>query len=73
MKKTSLKDLPSVHQVLLEIKDDISLHNNYLKFIINKELDKIRGEIKEGEISKSPQELLVYIIDRVLMNLLPSW
>ena len=31
MKKTSLKDLPSVHQVLLEIKDDISLHNNYLK------------------------------------------
>jgi len=72
MKKTSLKDLPSVHQVLLEIKDDISLHNNYLKFIINKELDKIRGEIKEGEISKSPQELLVYIIDRVLIESAPQ-
>jgi len=72
MKKTSLKDLPSVHQVLLEIKDDISLHNNYLKFIINKELDKIRGEIKEGEISKSPQELLVYITDRVLIESAPQ-
>jgi len=72
MKKTSLKDLPSVYQVLLEIKDDISLNKNYLKFIINKELDKIRGEIKKGEISKSPQQLLVYIIDRVLIESAPK-
>ena len=72
MKKTSLKDLPSVYQVLLEIKDDISLNKNYLKFIINKELDKIRGEIKKGVISKSPQQLLVYIIDRVLIESAPK-
>ena len=72
MKKTSLKDLPSVYQVLLEIEDDTSLNKNYLKFIINKELDKIRGDIKKGEISKSPQQLLLDIIDRVLIESAPK-
>ena len=35
MIKGQLKELPSVSQVLHEIKSDISLHNRYIKEIIN--------------------------------------
>jgi len=63
--KTTLKDCPSVHQVLLEINGNIQLHNNYIKYIINAELGKIRANIKKGKLFKTKQELLEHIISQV--------
>ena len=53
MKKTILKDLPSVHKVLLEINGSNLHHEDYIKFIINKELAKLRTEIKAGKLIKT--------------------
>ena len=39
MNETTLKDLPSVDKVLLYIKDNIYLHDKYIKYLINRELD----------------------------------
>jgi len=51
--KTTLKDCPSVHQVLLELNVNIQLHEDYIKHIINSELAKIRANIKKGKLSKT--------------------
>ena len=48
--KTTLKDCPSVHQVLLELNVNIQLHEDYIKHIINSELAKIRANIKKGKL-----------------------
>ena len=63
--KTTLKDCPSVHQVLLEMNGNIQLHENYIKYIINAELGKIRANIKKGKLSKTKQELLEHIVSQV--------
>jgi len=63
--KLSLKDLPSVHQVLLEVSSDIEIHEDYLKFIINKVLNQLRGAIKTGSIQKTKDELFKQIVTKV--------
>lgn len=63
--KSTLKDLPSMHQVLLEVDSSIHTHEDYLKYIINKELNQIRDRIKKGKIEKSKSELLDQIISKV--------
>ena len=40
--KTDLKNLPSVSEVLLELNGEISLHQEYLKHIINKLISELR-------------------------------
>ena len=72
MSKTSLKDLPSVNKVLHEVSSYISLHESYIKYLINKELDILRVEIKKGTISKSSNELLSKIINNVWMESAPK-
>ena len=57
MNETTLKDLPSVDKVLLYIKDNIYLHDKYIKYLIHRELDSLRVDIKKGEISKTSKEL----------------
>ena len=69
--KFSLKDLPSVHQVLLEVNSDIGIHEDYLKYIINKILNQIRGAIKTGSINKSKDELFDLIVTKVWMESSP--
>ena len=63
--KLSLKDLPSMHQVLLEVNSDIEIHEDYLKFIINKVLNQLRGAIKTGSIQKTKDELFKQIVTKV--------
>lgn len=63
--KTTLKDLPSMHQVILEVNNNISLHDDYLKYIVNKELDKLRDLIKTGKVSKTKTELLNQLVSKV--------
>ena len=71
MSNTTLKDLPSVNKVLLYIKDDISIHERYLKYLINCELSSFRADIKKGIATKTSEEVLEYIIDRVYIKSAP--
>ncbi len=66
MKKTVLKDIPSVNKVILEITKDSSIHESYLKKIIQKEIDLVREKIKFGEINKSSAIILDEIKNKVL-------
>ena len=70
--KTTLKDCPSVHQVLLELHGNILLHEDYIKYIINSELTKIRANIRKGKLSKTKGELLSYIASQVLLQSAPK-
>ena len=65
MKKTKLKDLPSVNKVLLYLNKSISLHENYLKNLINEELIKCRVEIKNNKLSMTTDELFTQIVNKV--------
>ena len=70
--KTTLKDCPSVHQVLLELNGNILLHEDYIKYIINSELTKIRANIRKGKLSKTKGELLRHIASQVLLQSAPK-
>jgi L-seryl-tRNA(Ser) seleniumtransferase len=70
--KTTLKDCPSVHQVLLELNANIQLHEDYIKHIINSELAKIRANIKKGKLSKTKDELLSHIASQVFLQSAPQ-
>ena len=70
--KTTLKDCPSVHQVLLELNGNILLHEDYIKYIINSELTKIRANIRQGKLSKTKGELLSHIASQVLLQSAPK-
>ena len=70
--KTTLKDCPSVHQVLLELNGNMLLHEDYIKYIINSELTKIRANIRKGELSKTKGELLSHIASQVLLQSAPK-
>ena len=71
MDNTRLKDLPSVDKVLLHIKDNISIHERYMKYLINYELSSLRADIKKGVTSKTSEELLEYIINQVYIKSAP--
>ncbi len=68
MKKTTLKDCPSVHQVLLEVNDRKLHREDYIKYIINKELAKVRTQIKAGKLTKTKSELLDFIVSQVFIQ-----
>ena len=72
MRKTNLKDIPSVDKVLLYLKNSISIHERYLRFLVRKEIDLIREEIKDGNIEKSSKELLLQIKNKVFDQASPS-
>ena len=72
MSKTSLKDLPSVNKVLNEVSEYINLHESYIKYLINKQLNILRVEIKKESLFKSPSELLSGIINNVWMESAPK-
>ena len=71
MYKTTLKDLPSVNEVLHCISDLISLNNRYLKYLIVSEINRVRYKIKNKKVFKSRVELLEYLIDSVLLRSSP--
>ena len=66
MEKTAPKDIPSVNKVILELKKDIEIHESYLKKMIQKEIEVVRGKIRNGEINKSSASLLDEIKNKVL-------
>lgn len=68
MKKTNLKDLPSVNKVLIELNDSISVHDDFLKTLINRAINQYRNKIKNNELSMSPSELLSNITEMVIKD-----
>ena len=68
MKKTNLKDLPSVNKVLIELNDSVSVHNDFLKTLINRAINQYRNKIKNNELSMSPSELLSNITEMVIKD-----
>ena len=68
MKKTNLKDLPSVNEVLIELNDSVSIHDDFLKTLINRAINKYRNKIKNNELSMSPSELLSNITEMVIKD-----
>ena len=68
MKKTNLKDLPSVNKVLIELNDSVSVHGDFLKNLINRAINKYRNKIKNNELSMSPSELLSNITEVVIKD-----
>ena len=68
MKKSNLKDLPSVNKVLIELNDSVSVHDDFLKTLINRAINKYRNKIKNNELSMSPSELLSNITEMVIKD-----
>jgi len=68
MKKTNLKDLPSVNEVMIELNDSVSVHDNFLKTLINRAINQYRNKIKNNELSMSPSELLSNITEMVIKD-----
>ena len=68
MKKTNLKDLPSVNKVLIELNDSVSVHDDFLKTLINRAINQYRNKIKNNKLSMSPSELLSNITEMVIKD-----
>ena len=68
MKKTNLKDLPSVNKVLIELYDSVPVHDDFLKTLINRAINQYRNKIKNNELSMSPSELLSNITEMVIKD-----
>ena len=68
MKKTNLKDLPSVNKVLIELNGSVSVHDDFLKNLINRAINQYRNKIKNNELSMSPSELLSNITEMVIKD-----
>ena len=68
MKKSNLKDLPSVNKVLVELNDSVSVHDDFLKTLINRAINKYRKKIKNNELSIGPSELFSNITEMVIKD-----
>ena len=68
MKKTNLKELPSVNKVLIELNDSVSVHDDFLNTLINRAINQYRDKIKNNQLSMSPSELLSNITEMVIKD-----
>ena len=57
-----LKEIPSISQVLLEIDQSISLHNRYIKNIINSEIKFYRKLAKDNKLNYNRRDIINKII-----------
>lgn len=65
MKENSYKKIPSISKILSSLDKTIVIHEKYLKFLINEEIDKIRENIS-GECSfDSTEKILENIVCEV--------
>ena len=62
---SKLKSLPSVSLILKKVEGQLNIHENYLKFLINKELEFFRDQIISEDLSINKDELVDIIIDSV--------
>ena len=57
--------MPSVSSIISKVKRDVQIHENYLNYLINSELDIIREKILDNGIEVDRQEILNKISDAV--------
>ncbi len=61
MSQNQLKELPSVSEVLLEVRNDTKLHINYITKIIKSEISRYRADAKAGKL-KLDRNVIVHKI-----------
>ena len=65
MSEKQLQQLPSVSKVLLEIRESIALHDNYIKEVIKSELRGYRRKAKAGKLDINRSEITSAILDKL--------
>ena len=59
---SSLKDIPSINDVLEKLEVDVSLNRDFLKLILKKEIDTLRNRISEKKVYQSRENILHHLI-----------
>ena len=72
MSNDQLQQLPSVSEVLLEVKSDTQLHVNYITAIIQGEIRRYRQEAKAGQLKLKRKEIVQSILDKIESCAQPS-
>ena len=72
MSNDQLQQLPSVSEVLLEVKSDTQLHVNYITAIIQGEIRRYRQEAKAGQLKLKRSEIVQSILDKIESCAQPS-
>ena len=62
MKKKDLLKLPSVSEVLLEIKDNKYHNDSYIKYIIKDEIESFRSQAKQGNLQLDRNQIIQSIL-----------
>ncbi|MEE8335949.1 MAG: L-seryl-tRNA(Sec) selenium transferase [Candidatus Neomarinimicrobiota bacterium] len=66
MENKYLKEIPSVSEVLHDIKDSKGLNNKYITYIIKSQLEHYRSRAKEGKLSSKRRGIKKAVIEHVL-------
>ncbi|MAP28615.1 MAG: L-seryl-tRNA(Sec) selenium transferase [Candidatus Marinimicrobia bacterium] len=72
MSKNQFQSLPSVSEVLLELKDLNNLNNSILTYFINKEISWFRKQAKLNKLAESRSEITKKIVQKVGQFCQPS-
>ena len=72
MSKNQFQNLPSVSEVLLEIKDFNKLDNSIMIYFINKEISRYRKQAKLNKLVESRSEITKKIVQKVSQYCRPS-
>ena len=72
MSKNQFQNLPSVSEVLLEIKDLNNLDNSIITYFINKEISWFRKQVKLNKLAESRSEITKKIVQKVGQSCQPS-
>jgi len=62
---SKLKSLPSVSLIMKKVVGQLNIHENYLKLLINKELELFRNQIISEDLSINKDEIIDAIIAKV--------
>ena len=62
---SKLKSLPSVSLIMKKVAGQLNIHENYLKLLINKELEFFRNQIISEDLSINKDEIIDAIIAKV--------
>ncbi len=65
MSQDQLKQLPSVSEVLIEVNQDIKLHNKYITSIIKRELSTYRKDASSEKLTLKRKAIVQAIIDTI--------
>ena len=53
--------MPSVSSIINKVKREVQIHENYLNYLINSELDVIREQVLDNGIKTNKEEILIKI------------